>query len=218
MRRQDLSDLDIELGPDPFRVDEVWEEDVTIRRAGLNIAQGLKACRKKLGLTQSELANVLNCTERSVADYEAGRRSMPAEKLGRLLERTTVGLHEPFCVLPDQPTVEDRAAIIDLAFDLVGEILGVYPEADRKDVEAIVKGEILSFPDPQMVSAAERRHSVQMCVQMLVARYGDECREDFSNRPCTAELVVQRRPAQPASAFRLKPSPPARRGRPRKVP
>lgn len=217
MRRQDAPDPEIELGPDPFRADEAWGEDVAIRRAGLNIAHGLKTCRKKLGLTQCELANILNCTERSVADYEAGRRSMPAERLGRLLERTTVGLHEPFWVLPDQPIIEDRAAIIDLAFELVGEILDIYPEADRKDVEAMVKGEILSFPDPQMVLVAERGHRVQMCVQMLMARYGEEYSENLSDPPGAAKPTMQRRPPEPAGAFRFRPAPPARRGRPRKA-
>lgn len=84
---------------------EMWQQDATEARKqarrGLDLAAGLKAYRRFLGLTQGRFGSEFGYSEKSIRDYEAGIRDVPGTLISKILLRGDTELHSLFNVKPD---------------------------------------------------------------------------------------------------------------------
>ncbi|ATG47636.1 hypothetical protein CEW89_08645 [Celeribacter ethanolicus] len=94
---------------------EIWQQDATEARKkarrGLDLAAGLKAYRKFLGLTQARFGCEFGYSEKSIRDYEAGIRDVPGALISKILLRGDTELHSLFNVKPDPVPRHIKSAI-----------------------------------------------------------------------------------------------------------
>lgn len=91
---------------------------------------GIREQRRKLGLTQVELANALNISQGSLSGYETGRYDPDVETMHRLADFFHVSLDELFGLPKDD---DEQVNISDISFALSGEIRDL-TEDEKKDV------------------------------------------------------------------------------------
>lgn len=210
-----------ELDYAPYPSDgPTWEQDSAARRDDLDVARGMQRARLKLGMTKVQLARHLGCSERTLANYEAGICPVPSDKLALLLKCGRIRYHEIFGSRPDPIDHDERNDLIDLACQIISGVKQAYPEAEQCDVEHYVKHALREFPDPKKVTSEQRRECVQLCVYLLNSKYCYEYDESW-DRP---ELPTKKRrrtsvTVKETNSFSLASiSPFRRRGRPPKRP
>jgi len=72
----------------------------------MSIAQRLQAARKQAGLSQGQVAHLLNLQRPAISEIEAGRRRVSAEELSKLAEIYAVSMS---WITKNQPDVPDPA-------------------------------------------------------------------------------------------------------------
>ena len=85
--------------------------------------------RRKMGLTQIELSNVLNISQASLSGYETGRIEPDMDMMKRLAHFFNTSLDDLFGVSIDTSTPD----ISDIDFALSGEIRDL-SDAEKQDV------------------------------------------------------------------------------------
>ena len=82
-------------------------------RADLNLGLGLKKYRKSLEMTQARFGAEFGCSEKSIRDYENGKRDIPGALIVKIIARGDVPLHALFNIKPDPIPARIKSIVID---------------------------------------------------------------------------------------------------------
>lgn len=94
--------------------------------------------RREVGLTQTDLANAIGCSQQLVAHYEAGRRKVPASSFKTIGEVLGLTLHEIMGEEPPKETAQKRGPPSKLQKQM--KQVAKLPRAKQQVVMEVVEG------------------------------------------------------------------------------
>jgi len=109
---------------------------------------GLKFFRSWKGLSQVEMATVMDVSRRSYIDYEHGEKPVPSVALARLLSKFDCDLNVLFTQHPAPITAAQGAKFTNRAIDLTIELMRLCKGMDKEDARKVVGAIIADESDP----------------------------------------------------------------------
>lgn len=117
------------------------------RRRRVTLAENLKALRLRLDLTQTDMAQRLGISLRSLQMYERGERPLPSDVLTDLYVLFDIDLHQLFTASPREPTPDWKVGFCDLALLVADDVAQSFPGLTHEEVKALTK-EYMSLATP----------------------------------------------------------------------
>ena len=121
--------------------DHYWAEvravDLDRRRAEVKVAENFKALRLRLDLTQTDMAQRLGLSLRSLQMYERGERPISSDILADLYVQFDIDLHQLFTASPREPSREWREALTKQTLEVADEVAKTFPQLEAEEQHAL---------------------------------------------------------------------------------
>ncbi|MFC4734838.1 helix-turn-helix domain-containing protein [Salipiger abyssi] len=121
---------------------DFWEpalqREVELRRQLVNLPENLKALRLRLNIKQSDMAERLGISLRSMQLYEKGARALPADLISEIFAQFGIDIHQLFTAHPHAPSPEWKEAFSELVLRVAEEIQKTFPNLSAEERRNLV--------------------------------------------------------------------------------
>ncbi|WP_417262231.1 helix-turn-helix transcriptional regulator [Celeribacter sp.] len=114
------------------------QREVASRRELVNLPENLKSLRLRLNIKQSDMAERLGISLRSMQLYEKGARALPAELISELFAQFDIDIHQLFTAHPHAPSPDWKEAFSDLAMRVAEDIQKTFPNLSPSEQRGLV--------------------------------------------------------------------------------
>jgi len=129
-------------------VNALEQYEYEMRKQAISIPKGLREFRSRHGLSQEQMAKLMQVSKRSYLDYERGERSVPSAALVELVARTDLDLNELFRGNPLAVPVKYKQDFYRFSKAVEQVIYELEPDIDKKTFGETTDRYLASFePD-----------------------------------------------------------------------